>query len=836
LSGTGREPSLAGSARLVHESRPARFIQPKPGVVLEDFERLGAFYLGKAFDLEKQASTDELVLYDSGDLTTHAVIIGMTGSGKTGLGIGILEEAALDKIPVIAIDPKGDIGNFLLTFPELDGDSFRPWVNPKAAAAAGSTVEEFADQQAALWKKGLADWGQTPERIRHLRDSVESAIFTPGSSAGIPISVLQTFRAPPDTVREDSELFHERIAATATGVLALLDIDADPLTSREHILVSNILKHAWEQDRDMDLPGLIQAIQAPPLTRIGIMPVDQFFPARDRTAFAMRINNLLAAPGFDAWMQGVPLDAQGLFYTAQGKPRVSVVSIAHLNDSERMFFVTMLLNEIISWMRRQPGTGSLRAVLYMDEIFGYLPPTANPAPKTLFLTLLKQARAYGLGLVLATQNPVDLDYRALSNAGTWFIGRLQTERDKARVMEGLEGAGAGGEFDKQAMERILAGLGKRRFLLHNVHEDQAVVFSTRWVMSYLAGPFTRNQIQRLMAGHQPPDQPAAADVRADADETGEPDRPVLAPGIRQAYLPLVEEEKTDARQQVVYHPWLLGAADVAYHSARHKVSSRRTIVARLDIIDGPVPVDWGEIEAIDIPVSMLEEAGLDNAVYAPLAEAAGRPGNFTKWERSFKKWLRHDQALVLYRSPTLKTISEPDETEGEFRARLQLLARERRDTDARRLREKYAGKISRVEKRVLAAQRKVDQEQTEVVQSRIDTALSVGSAILGAFMGRKRTSVDRAGSAVRKAGRMRKKSSDAALAEKALKDAELELEALNEEFEAELAQVGENLDAQSEELEPIRIRPAAADIDIRFFGIAWEPRIREIQRPGDRTA
>lgn len=793
---------------------------------MEDFDRLGAFYLGKAFDLENQTGTDELVLYDSGDLTTHAVIIGMTGSGKTGLGIGILEEAALDRIPVIAIDPKGDLGNILLTFPDLDGSSFRPWVNPQTAASAGKSVEEFADAQAALWKQGLADWGQTPGRIQRLKESTETAIFTPGSGAGIPISVLRTFRRPSGAVLADPDLWHERISATATGILTLLDIDTDPLTSREHILVANILKHTWENDRDIDLPGLIQAIQAPPFDRVGVMSVDQFFPARDRLALAMRLNNLLAAPGFDTWMRGAPLDAQGLFYTDRGEPRISVVSIAHLTDSERMFFVTMLLNEVISWMRRQSGTGSLRAILYMDELFGYLPPTANPASKTLFLTLLKQARAYGLGLVLATQNPVDLDYKALSNAGTWFIGRLQTERDKARVMEGLEGAGAAGEFDKQAMERILAGLGKRRFLLHNVHEERAVVFSTRWVMSYLAGPFTRDQIKRLMADRQPHEPPREATTpRAAADAAGRPGRPELPPGIRQTHLPIAAEAESPG--QVVYHPWLLGAADVAYHNARYKISTRRSIAARLDLQDGSDPVDWARAEPITMPVPAGDSGGLDDACYAPLDHAAAQPGNYAGWEKRFRSWLRSHQLLELYRSPALKSVSEPSETEGEFRSRLQLQAREQRDAEIRRLREKYDKKIGRVEKQVLAAQRKVDEEQSQVVQSRIETAMSVGSTILGAFMGRKRSSVDSAGSAVRKAGRMRKESSDAALAEKALKEAETALHALNQEFETELVRISQPLDAQTADLESIRIRPRAADIHIEYFGIAWEPRPRE---------
>ena len=432
---------------------------------MQDYEKLGTFYLGKSYDVDEGSLNDDLILYDSKDLTTHAVIIGMTGSGKTGLGIGMLEEAAIDKIPVIAIDPKGDMGNILLNFPNLAGSDFEPWVNKQEAANQGRTVLEFASDQAKLWEKGLGEWGQDKARIKRLSDTVDMAIYTPGSQSGIPVSVLRSFNTPPQALKDDKDAYRERVASTATSILALLDIQADPLTSREHILLANILQHAWDAGSDMDIPALITAIQSPPIEKIGVMDLDAVFPPGDRFALAMRLNNLLAAPGFEVWMQGEALEAGKLFNSVDGKPKLSVMSIAHLSDSERMFFVTMLLNEIISWMRRQQGTGSLRAILYMDEIFGYMPPTANPPSKMLFLTLLKQARAYGLGLVLATQNPVDLDYKGLSNTGTWFIGRLQTERDKARVIEGLEGASAGGDFDRGEMEATLAGLGKRKFFV-----------------------------------------------------------------------------------------------------------------------------------------------------------------------------------------------------------------------------------------------------------------------------------------------------------------------------------------------------------------------------------
>src|SRR5215211_9076334 len=451
---------------------------------VQGFEKLGVFYLGRT------KTKDDLLLYDSKDLVTHAVCVGMTGSGKTGLCITLLEEAAIDGIPAIIVDPKGDLCNLLLTFPNLGPEDFEPW------------VEESVDpaQQAELWKDGLSRWSQDGERIKRLRDAADFRIYTPGSNAGLPVSILKSFVAPPETLRQDNEALAERINTTVTSLLALIGIDADPVRSREHILLSNILNHEWIAGKDLDIAGLIQKVQSPPITKVGVMDLDSYFPAEDRFELAMSLNHLLASPSFASWMEGESLDVAKFLHTESGKPRHSIFSIAHLSDAERMFFVSMLLNHVLGWTRTQSGTTSLRAIVYMDEIFGYFPPTANPPSKTPLLTLLKQARAFGVGVVLATQNPVDLDYKGLSNAGTWFIGRLQTERDKQRLLDGLEGAAAGAsaKFDRAAMEQTLAGLGSRVFLMNNVHEDAPVVFESRWALSYLRGPLTRQQIKALM--------------------------------------------------------------------------------------------------------------------------------------------------------------------------------------------------------------------------------------------------------------------------------------------------------------------------------------------------
>jgi DNA helicase HerA-like ATPase len=392
---------------------------------MEDFEKLGVFYLGRPYDMNSKAPKDGLLLYNSKDLLTHAVCIGMTGSGKTGLCVCLLEEAVLDNIPAIVIDPKGDIADLLLTFPELKAEDFAPWINEEDALKKGLSSQEYAAQQAEIWTKGLTSWGQDGKRIKRMRDIADFVIYTPGSKAGIPISILKSFSSPPPQIIEDEELLQERVNSTSTSLLGLLGIEADPLRSREHILLSNILMNAWNKNEDLNLSRLIQQIQTPPMAQIGVLSIESFYPSRERFELAMQLNNLIAAPGFQLWMEGEALDIDLLLHDPGGKPKVSIFYVAHLNDAERMFFISLLLNQIVSWMRTQTGTTSLRALVYMDEVFGYLPPIANPSSKKPLLTLLKQARAFGVGLVLATQNPVDLDYKGLSNTGTWFIGRLR---------------------------------------------------------------------------------------------------------------------------------------------------------------------------------------------------------------------------------------------------------------------------------------------------------------------------------------------------------------------------------------------------------------------------
>lgn len=796
-----------------------------------DYEKLGAFYIGREFDLPSRERRDGLVLVDSKDFTTHAVIIGMTGSGKTGLGIGLLEEAAIDHIPVIAIDPKGDLGNIALTFPQLRGEDFAPWVDAQQATTAGKTVTEFADGMAARWEKGLKEWGQDGVRIQRLRDAAEVTLYTPGSTSGRPISLLKGFAAPPAIVRDDAETFAERIATTATGLLALLGIDADPISSREHVLLSNLFSHVWSNGQDLDLASLIGAIQSPPFSQIGVMPVDTVFPAKDRTALAMRLNNLLASPGFQAWMQGDALDAGRLLFTPAGKPRVSVLSIAHLNDAERMFFVTMLLADLIAWMRQQPGTGSLRALLYIDELFGYMPPVANPPSKQLLLTLLKQARAFGLGVVLSTQNPVDLDYKGLSNTGLWFIGRLQTERDQARVMDGLAGASGDAPFDRGAMERTISSLGKRVFLMHSVHENEPAIFETRWAMSYLAGPMTREQIRRLDQGNHQPDNGAGAHAQINvaaatvnhavgaASATAR--APVMPPDIPQVWLPATVDESL-----VTWRPAVLGAADVSYSQAKLGVSEQRRAVWLAPIESGVLALDWETAESVALDVNGLDHEPHVGRAYDDVPSVAANVRSYATWARTLKKFITTGDGITLFQSQALKLVSHVDEDEGAFRSRLQLAAREASDARIDQVRNKYAARLQTAQEKVRRTEQVIGEKESTASQAKFNTAITVGSALLGAFFGRKKisaTTVSRVGTAARSAGRAQQTAGGVARATETHEAAVQALADLEARIAEELALHAQAYDALVDELETVVVRPKSTDVHVQVVALAWVP-------------
>jgi len=772
------------------------------------FEKLGIFYLGRSYDIAEKASSDLPLLYDSRDLVTHAVCVGMTGSGKTGLCLALLEEAAIDGIPAIIIDPKGDLGNLLLTFPELRAEDFRPWVNAEDAQRKGLTLDAYAAQQADTWRKGLAAWGEGPERIRLLREKVDVAIYTPGSTSGIPVNVLASFEAPQT---DDPESIADRVQTTAASLLGLLNLDADPVRSREYILLSALLTHEWQKGGRLDLTTLIERIQNPPFQRIGVLDLETFYPAKDRFAFVMAVNSMLAAPGFTTWRQGESLDAGQFLYTPEGKPRLAIFSIAHLGDEERMFFVSLLLNEVVSWTRAQSGTTSLRAILYMDEIFGYLPPTANPPSKLPMLTLLKQARAFGIGVVLATQNPVDLDYKALSNAGTWFIGRLQTERDKARVLDGLQGAAAGGKFDRQAMENLLAGLGNRIFLMNNVHDDGSVVFETRWVMSYLRGPLTKDQIKTLMAGRKPAAPVSAASAVAPSRSSK---RPALPPAVPQVFLPAPNSGP------VIYSPRLVGVASIRFADGKLGVEQTREAILSAPVPDGVSGANWTEVS--DVQLSELEKAPADGAEFGDAPAAAAQPKNYVAWEKDLLQTIVANQRLQIFRCPALKTASKPGETEAEFKARIALAGRENRDAAVEALRKKYAPKVASLQARLARADTTVQRQKEQASHVRMQTFISVGSTLLGAFLGRKALSastISKATTAARGVSRSIQEGSQAATAEQSAEAIRQQIAEIETEIEAESAALA----ATEPDVEVVEVKPLRSGVSVRLIALAWVP-------------
>jgi hypothetical protein len=796
---------------------------------MRDFEKLGLFYLGREYDMSADRVLETPVLYDSRDLVTHAVCVGMTGSGKTGLCIGLLEEALIDGVPVIAIDPKGDLGNLLLTFPNLSTEEFRPWIDEDEARRAGTEPDAFAAEQAQAWTRGLADWGQDAARIQRLRAAADIAIYTPGSRAGLPVSVLSSFDAPPPHQRADTELLRDGASNTATSVLSLAGVDAAP-RSREHTLISTLFSSAWQKGRSLDLPGLIHLVQSPPFEKVGVLDVESFFPKKDRFDLSLKLNGILAAPGFEQWFEGEPLDPAALLRTPDGRPRASIFSIAHLGDAERMFFVSLLLNQILGWIRTQTGTSSLRAVVYMDEIFGFFPPTANPPSKQPLLTLLKQARAYGVGIVLATQNPVDLDYKGLANTGTWFLGRMQTERDKARVLDGLEGAAAG-SIDRAEADRILSGLGKRVFLLHNVHESKPVVFQTRWTMSYLRGPLSKEHVRALMDGRRAAVQPSAIPepavaAPAPATRPAGGSRPILPPGIEQYFLPDPAVAGTTAPSPV-YAPVALGAASVHFSDAKLGIDTVREVLYATPIETGAIPVDWTRAAEVATPAADLRrEPEGPHAEFLGLPSAASLPGNYEEWQKLFSRWLSRTQRIELWRHPGTKLTSLVGESERDYRARVHDAIREARDTEMDRIAKKFASKRETLAGRLARAEDAAQRQQQQASHQKTQTMLSMVAAGVGALLGRKAASIGtlgRATTAARGVGRSMKEADDVKRAQANVEEAREKLAAFDQTMSDELDEIRSKYDGHVD-LETVALAPKRGQVHVRFVALGWEPR------------
>ena len=790
---------------------------------MDYYEKLGIFYLGERVDPKTLEKNGELFLYKSKHLTTHAAIIGMTGSGKTGLGIDIIEEAAIDSIPSIIIDPKGDMGNLLLTFPNLSKEELKPWVDTHEAANKGLSLDEYANKTAEVWENGIKSWHQDKDRIKKLKESADFTIYTPGSTAGVALSILSSFDVPSQEVLEDPDSFNSMLNTAVSGLLALIGVEADPLSSREYMLLSSIFAHFWKEGQSLSLPEIVGYISSPPFEKIGVLPLKSFYPQNDRLKLAMLLNNVLASPGFSSWVEGEKLDIQKLLYTDDAKPRVSILSISHLNDKQRMFFVTLFLNRYIDWMRKQSGTPNLRTILYMDEIFGFFPATSNPPSKEPMLLLLKQARAYGIGVVLATQNPIDLDYKGLSNIGSWFLGRLQTKQDKDRVIDGLVSSN-NASLDKNEIENLLSSIKSRTFLFKSAKEDELTLFETRWVLSYLRGPITKNEIKKLM---QTKKESGEEESVITQKENAISDQllktlPILNEDIESYFLNL-SVYKTD----IVYEPYMVFEGKVRFYNSSRGIDIEEKYINRLYLDERADEFDFSYLESAEEENrDKCDKKPLKNASFYPLPSFVSS-SSVRKLQKEFSDFLYYNKKLTLYRNKKLKIESKPDEQMRDFKIRVQELLREKYEEELEKLKEKYEAKEQKLQKRLQRAENRLEKEKDDVSSKTTDTILGFGMTLLDAFLGRKtikRSTATRAAGSLRSAGRLFKEKEDVKRAQEEIEEINEEIRKLEDELKDEIDALSQVYQIDNYEIESFYIKPRRSDIyDVDLY-LCWESR------------
>jgi len=767
------------------------------------YEKLGLFYLGKDIDKHTLEATDALTLLKNKNFTTHAAIIGMTGSGKTGLGIGIIEEAAIDNIPAIIIDPKGDMGDLCLTSPDFSPETFEPWVKDEAEAK-GEDSRSYAQKIASIWKEGIESWDQESERVARFA-AVEKRIYTPGSSAGVPINILSSLSAPPAEIMEESDSFTAYLKSTAVSLLSLIGEDTDALDSPEYILVSQILTKAWISDEDMSIEKLIGQIINPSFKKVGVLPLEDFFPQEKRFKLATKFNALLASPSFSLWMQGENLDIQKLLYDEKGKAKISIFSISHLNDEERMFFVTLLLNKYIAWMRRQSGSSRLRTILYMDEIYGFFPPTKNPPSKEPMLLLLKQARAFGIGVVLSTQNPVDLDYKGLSNIGTWFIGRLQTNQDIERVLNGLGGQ-IGSSFEKSEIKNLLSNLQKRTFFLKSAHLEDLRLFSTRWVLSYLKGPLKKSEISSLMAPYK-----------------GELKEKTIR--VRQKNKTLKTYQHIDASILQYFEPDPVGSSDffatlgakatVRFFNQRRGIDEEKQTVLSLPLDAKQRRIDWETAEEDETDFEKFPHTAPKDAHFSLLPAFLLEDKGLRKSIRELKAHLYQTEAITLWRTASPKLESKVGESKADFIVRVDDFLQEKKEAEIEKLKERYGKKEKVLLERLERAKARVEKEEADSTSSLIEAGISV----LGALFGK--TSVTKIGRAVNKSGKILKERGEMSRAQERVASIEEDIEALADELDEKIDILHEKYNVDNCEVTAFKIKPRKTDIDVESCALVW---------------
>ena len=769
----------------------------------EIYEKAGLFYLGKDVDKKSFKLTDILTLLKNKNFTTHAAIIGMTGSGKTGLGIGLLEEAAIDNIPSIVIDPKGDMGDMLLTDPNFDPNTFKEWVEDEAKAK-GEEPLEYAKKIASMWKEGIESWGQDSSRVERF-SKVDKTIYTPGSSAGVSINILSSLEKPGSEIMDDADNFSQYLTSTVSSLLTLVGIEANPLESKEFILLSQIIAKAWQSGINLSLESLVGAIMQPGFKKIGVLPLDSFYPQSERFKLANKFNSVIASPSFIGWLSGESLDIQKLLFDKDGKAKVAIFSIAHLSDSQRMFFVTLLLNKIVAWMRRQSGSSRLRALLYMDEIYGYFPPTKNPPSKEPMITLLKQARAYGLGVVLSTQNPVDLDYKGLSNIGTWFIGRLQTKQDISKVIDGLGGK-IDSSFSKEEIASLLANLKKRTFFLKSAHLDDIRLFGTRWVLSYLKGPLKKDEIAKLMANKkQQIDTKEPKNISQSSSDYVE--NIVLNGNIIQRYEPDITGKKQ-------YFPTVAANVEVQYIDTRRLIDLTKEFNLYINL-ENITNCNWDEEEILEEPLNSFPTKAPKGAKFKPLPNFILEDKDLKNCQRELKEHIYSSHKLELYRCKKLRLESKVDESYEDFIVRVEDILQDKFEEALEKLKDRYKSKFDRLEAQIQKAAMQVQKEEADQTNSLI----SAGMSIIGALFGR--SSVSKIGTAVSKSSRVLKERGDISRAKAKLQELQERLEELKDELEEKIDELEEKYSIDNYEIDTIFIKPKKSAIDIEEIAILW---------------
>ncbi|MCD6427216.1 MAG: DUF853 family protein [Caldisericaceae bacterium] len=761
-------------------------------------------YIGKTVD-PKSGKLKDKFFYKTKHLSTHEVIVGMTGSGKTGMAIVTLEEAILDGIPVLAIDPKGDLTNLLLTFPSLSAEEFKPWIDKDEAERKGMSVDMYAEAVAEKWRKGLASWDIGPDRLQKLKNAADYRIFTPGSTSGIPVSVLQGFKKPEGDL--DEEEIGEKVKGITTAILGLIGIHADPIKSREHILISTIISTAWAKGENITIEDLIMRIQKPPFKKLGVFPVDSFFPKKDRLELAMQINALIASPSFQTWLGGAPLNID-YFIKSGDKPGVSVFYIAHLSESERMFFVTLFLQELLSWMRMQPGTDMPQVILYFDEIFGYFPPyPKDPPSKHALLTLMKQARAFGVSVILATQNPVDIDYKGLTNAGTWLIGKLQQENDKDRVLSGLEGTlqENGSALDRKYFDKILGTLKPRTFLLHDVHADKPVLINSRWAMNYLRGPLTKLQIEKLMA-----------DKKSEAVSK----EPVAETKSKKQYLPDFPEdvpvlfEKNHGEGP--YIPYVYGEVESLYQNDKANLYLEKTFRLAAKAGDSILEIE-NVIEELDkSPVA--DSTVPKNATFGNIPNYLLKKQSYSKIKNIFKQYVKGNEIKLFY-SPFFKEYSKNGESKEDFVNRLNERLKEVMEDKLEKIKEKYEDKIERAEEKLQTAKNRLADAEAALRAITQQTGIDIGAGVLSALMGRSiRGSISRAARTTTRRKRAQLKIDKA---KEDVEKAEKKIEELKAELEEKLKEKEDELREKAARITEKAVRPKASSVVVKYVGVLF---------------